>query len=331
MVHDLLRLDTALFYFIVLLCGVVGLYLFRWMFIGGRRNPHTPDMTGKYVVVTGGNGGIGIESAVEMAKLGAHVVNACRDSDKTRRAVVQIKQRSGNPNVTAETLELDSLDSVHAFADRYIKSGRPLHVLMNNAGVMMILERRLTKDGFEQQLGVNYIGHFLLTHLLLPVLKASAPARIINVSSVAHERGKIHFDDIHLKHNYGPLTAYAQTKLANILHANELGRRLQGTGVTANSCHPGVIFTDITRTIDETLLMKTLLTFFMPVKQYLLRTPWEGAQTQLMMALGPECADASGTYWNDCKVTTSWVNPYVGDVAVERKLWDVTMDLLKLD
>jgi NAD(P)-dependent dehydrogenase (short-subunit alcohol dehydrogenase family) len=202
---------------------------------------------------------------------------------------------------------------------------------MNNAGVMWILERRETRDGFEQQLGVNYLGHFLLTHLLLPTIKQSAPARIINVSSLAHESGKIHFDDLQLTKSYGPQTAYSQTKLANILHANELGRRLEGTGVTANSCHPGSVATELTRFLDETLIMRFIMSFSMPVKRFLMRTPWEGAQTQLKMALGPECADKSGMYWDNCRPYSSWINPYVGDQAIEKKLWEATMDLLKLN
>jgi NAD(P)-dependent dehydrogenase (short-subunit alcohol dehydrogenase family) len=321
----------VLYYPALFIAASLGLYVFRWLFIVGRRNPYRPDMANKYAIVTGGNGGIGLEAAVELAKLGTHVVIACRDSDKTRQAVARIKQESGNTHVTAETLELDSLDSVRAFAHQYIRSGRPLHILMNNAGIMWIQQRTLTKDGFEQQLAVNHFGHFLLTHLLLPVLKKSAPARIINVSSVSHETGKIYFDDLQMEHCYGPYEAYAQTKLANILHANELGRRLEGTGVTANSCHPGGVMTEITRHLDQTWWMALTMTFLKFAKRSVLRTPWQGAQTQLMMALGPECADTSGMYWDNCRPSKSWMNPFVGDRAVEKKLWEVTMDLLKLD
>ena len=214
----------------------------------GPRCHSTKRLEGKTVVITGGNTGIGKETAVDLAKRGAKVIVGCRNMEKGKAALKEIQERSGSTDVFLEKLDLASLDSVRKFADSILKRASRLNILINNAGIMMCPYQK-TKDGFEMQFGTNHLGHFLLTMLLLELIKKSAPSRIINVSSIGHTlgSGKIHFDDINFERDYTPYEAYFHSKLANVLFTRELSKRLEGSHVTVNSLHPGAVKTDLER------------------------------------------------------------------------------------
>jgi len=276
------------------------------------------DLEGRRMLVTGGNGGIGRVAARELARRGAEVVLACRDSDKTRQALAQINAVAVVPacNLAVDLASLGSVRSLaRAFLDRYDR----LDVLVNNAGLFPP-RQRFTEDGFEMQFGVNHLSHFLLTHLLLDCLKRSAPARVVTVASMLHKRGRIDFDTFRGWNKYGAQAAYAQSKLANVLFAVELARRLEGTGVTSNVLHPGGVATDIMRDLPWLVRKLVGLAFI---------TPEEGAKTTIMLAADPALAEVSGVYFDQCKRAEP--SPLAGDQALRRRLWEVSMQLAGLE
>jgi NAD(P)-dependent dehydrogenase (short-subunit alcohol dehydrogenase family) len=205
-----------------------------------------PDLSGKTIVVTGGNSGIGFEAAREFARVNADVVLACRRPDSADDAIATIRRQHPNARVEFIPLDLSSLASVRQFADSFRKSRPALHALCNNAGVMAIPYRRTT-DGFEMQFGTNHLGHFALTGLLLEPLAASGGARVVTVSSGAHRIGAIRFDDLNWERSYRKWLAYGQSKLANLLFMFELQRRLERAGlpITSVACHPGYAATNL--------------------------------------------------------------------------------------
>uniref|UniRef100_A0AC11B0V2 Retinol dehydrogenase 13 n=1 Tax=Ovis aries TaxID=9940 RepID=A0AC11B0V2_SHEEP len=216
-------------------------------FVAGGACPSKATIPGKTVIVTGANTGIGKQTALELAKRGGNIILACRDMEKCEAAAKEIRGETLNHRVNARHLDLASLKSIREFAAQVTEEEEHVHILINNAAVMRC-PHWTTEDGFEMQLGVNYLGHFLLTNLLLDKLKASAPSRIINVSSLAHVAGHIDFEDLNWeKKNYDTKAAYCQSKLAVVLSTKELSRRLQGTGVTVNALHPGVARTELGR------------------------------------------------------------------------------------
>ncbi|XP_052457960.1 retinol dehydrogenase 11-like [Carassius gibelio] len=308
---------------VVLVTGVGLLVLRRWLAGGVCRSKARLD--GKTVLITGANTGIGKETAVDMAKRGARVILACRDMDRANRAADEVRTRSGNGNVIVKMLDLASLQSVRALAKDVEQTEERLDILINNAGIMMCPQWK-TEDGFEMQFGVNHLGHFLLTNLLLDLLKKSAPSRVVSVSSLAHDTGKIHFDDINLEKNYDPLISYRQSKLANVLFTRELALRLKGTGVTTYTLHPGVINTELGRHFFPSLpLWKRLL--FMPLF-FFVKTPWQGAQTTIYCAVSESLQDSSGLYYSDCAVKEA--APQGRDDAAARRLWDLSASMVGL-
>ncbi|XP_030617188.1 retinol dehydrogenase 13 isoform X2 [Delphinapterus leucas] len=216
-------------------------------FVAGGACPSKTTIPGKTVIVTGANTGIGKQTALELARRGGAIILACRDLEKCEAAAKEIRGETLNHHVNARHLDLASLKSIREFAAKIIEEEERVHILINNAAVMRC-PHWTTEDGFEMQLGVNYLGHFLLTNLLLDKLKASAPSRIINLSSLAHVAGHIDFEDLNWeKRKYDTKAAYCQSKLAVVLFTKELSRRLQGTGVTVNALHPGVARTELGR------------------------------------------------------------------------------------
>ncbi len=205
-----------------------------------------PDQSGKTVIITGANSGLGYESALALAGKGAHVVLACRDQEKGRAAVEQIRARHARATVTLMALDLCSLEAIRRFADAALEQFPQLHVLLNNAGVMA-LPYRTTADGFEMQFGTNHLGHFALTGHLLERLNATPGARVVTVSSGFHRLGRIRFDDPHWQRGYRRWPAYGQSKLANLLFAYELHRRLaaSGAGTSSVAAHPGYAATNL--------------------------------------------------------------------------------------
>jgi retinol dehydrogenase 12 len=215
---------------------------------GGQYRKNTK-IDGKVVIITGANSGIGKETAIDLAKRGGKVYIACRDVKRGEDALSDIKDKSGSGNVHFLQLDLASMASIHEFSKKFHELEAQLHILINNAGVMAC-PKAMTKDGFEMQIGTNHMGHFLLTNLLLDLLKQTAPARIVNVSSLFHWYGRINRDDLNSEKSYWRWIAYGQSKIANILFTRELARRLEGTGVTANSLHPGAVRTELMRDVD---------------------------------------------------------------------------------
>ncbi|XP_056603239.1 retinol dehydrogenase 11 [Triplophysa dalaica] len=307
---------------IVLVSGVGLFALRRWMGGGVCRSKALLD--GKTVLITGANTGIGKETAVDLARRGAKVILACRDMGRASKAAEEIKKRSGNDKVIVRRLDLASLKSVRALAKEIQETEDRLDILINNAGIMMCPKWE-TEDGFEMQFGVNHLGHFLLTNLLLDLLKKSTPSRVVNVSSLAHETGKIHFDDINMDKNYNPHTSYLQSKLANVLFNRELAARLKGTGVTTCALHPGVIRTELGRHFFSQLWKRIL---FLPFT-FFIKTPWEGAQTTIYCAVEGSLKDSSGLYYSDC--APKLAAPQGRDDAVARRLWDLSASMVGLD
>ncbi|XP_017132780.1 retinol dehydrogenase 11 isoform X2 [Drosophila elegans] len=302
--------------------GIVGIIAFcvRLYMQGGKFRKQT-DETGKVAIVTGGNTGLGRETVMELARRGATVYMACRSKEKGERARKEIVRKTGNPNVFSRECDLSSLDSIRQFAADFKKEQSELHVLINNAGVFWE-PRRLTKEGFEMHLGVNHIGHFLLTNLLLDVLERSAPSRVVVVASKAHERGHIHVEDMHGQDFYDEGVAYCQSKLANILFARELAKRLEGTGVTVNALNPGIADTEIARNMiffQTKFAQYVVETLLRPLLWSVMKTPRNGAQTTLYAALDPDLAKVSGQYFSDCKLAP--VAPAALDDHMANWLW----------
>ena len=228
------------------LAAILGLYFIRRFFAGGVCYSKA-SLTRRTVIITGGNTGIGKSTAIDLAKRNARIILVCRDVEKGETAVLDIRRESGNDNVVFRQLDLASFASIRQFAALILEEEPRIDILINNAGVFLC-PYTLTQDGFEMQFGVNHLGHFLLTNLLLERIKESSPARIVNVSSVGYKSGKMDFEDLNWKHRpYYRLGAYCQSKLANILFTKALAKRLDGTDVIANTLHPGAVNTEIQR------------------------------------------------------------------------------------
>lgn len=276
------------------------------------------NMNNKKILITGGNGGIGKVTALELAKMGADVCIAGRDSQKTHDAIEDIRNLSGNPDVHHITVDLASLSSVRKLAETYIQANDSLDVLINNAGVFPT-RQKLTEDGFEYQIGINHLSHFLLTGLLIPCLMKSQSARVVNVSSQLHKNGKIEFEHFKGFGKYNAQRAYAQSKLANILFSIKLSQLLSaipGINICSNALHPGGVRTDITRDMPW-ILRKLLNLIFI--------APEEGAKTSIMLASDPELEGITGKYFDQTKETQACALAY--DPVLQDQLWSVSEDL----
>jgi len=279
------------------------------------------DLKEKVILVTGANTGIGKETARVLALRGAKVIVGCRRSEKTDAAVAELRAATSADRIEAIDLDLSSLDSVRECAAAFLAKQIPLHVLVLNAGVMAPECRKTTKEGFESQIGVNHLGHFLLTMLLLPKLKESAPSRVVAVSSEAHKMGKIRFDDLQWEKEYSTWGAYGQSKLANILFARELNRRMEGKQVTANALHPGVIPTELGR---ESTLSKFLYTVGKPF----MKTIEQGAATSVWAATGTDLEGRGGLYLADSVIAES--TDAAKNMEDAARLWELSVKLVKL-
>jgi NAD(P)-dependent dehydrogenase (short-subunit alcohol dehydrogenase family) len=285
-----------------------------------KRDPALSDLTGRVCVITGATRGIGRATAEGLARLGASLILVCRRAEDGVDVAESIKGSGGHaPEVVP--CDLSSQASIRSATTEIVRKHPRLHVLVNNAGVLL-RSRQVTVDGHEMQLAVNHLAYFLLTNLLLDALKAGAPSRIVNVSSGAHQGGRIDFDALQSERRYDPIRVYSMTKLANILFTHELARRLEGTRVTVNAVHPGVI---ATRLLADYLDVpesggSTAPTFG--------GNPERGAETNIYLAASPEVEGISGGYFVNRQESRS--SPASYDEAAARKLWDVSAQLTGL-
>ncbi len=280
-------------------------------------------MQGKVVVITGSNVGIGLETAVGVAERGATTVLACRNQAKAEAAAKEVTQRTWNDDVYVVALDLADLASVRKAADDILTRWGRLDVLVNNAGGTWT-QRQHTAQGIEYTFGVNHLGHFYLTSLLLARLRAHAPSRVVNLTSVGHHAafGGMRFDDLQSEKSYEAMEVYCRSKLANVLFTRQLAKRLGGSGVTANAVHPGPVRSGFGMDGD--------LTGFMGFGMRLVRpfeiSPRRGAKTSVYLATSPEVAEKTGLYWVRSK--PGHMSRHARDDAAAERLWEESERLL---
>ena len=279
-------------------------------------------LAGKSALVTGGTGGIGLATAIGLAALGARVGITGRDQTRTEAAAARIRTASGSPAADAFAADMSIQAGVRRLASQVLEAYPRLDVLVNNVGGFWA-HRHLTDDGLERTFALNHLAPFLLTSLLLDRLIASAPARIITVSSGAHASGRIDFDDLQGERNYSGQRAYSQSKLANVMFTYELARHLEGTGVTATVCHPGVVRTGFAAE-DQAAHMAIVI----GVARMFMKTPARGAETPVYLASSPEVEGTTGRYYANRKSKTSSKASY--DATAAARLWKASAELTGL-
>lgn len=304
---------------------LIGLVLYCKLTYG--INKCSKHLVGKVVIVTGGSAGIGFETAKDLADRGAKVIFTSIDDEQGTIARDEIVTATSNNAVFYKNLDLASLASVRSFADEIMKTEKQLDVLINNAGIIKF-KNDISEDGLNSGMQINYFGPFLLTNLLLPLLKSSGPSRIINVSSMAHRFGKIDFDNLNMEKetdkSFSFTKLYSNSKLCIVLMTVELARLLNGTGVTVNCLHPGAIRTTI---MGEVKKHKPWIAYLDFTQYIVARSAWEGAQTTIYLATSPEVSCVSGSYFAECREQIAAVP---GDTKLTRKLWEVSERLVKL-
>ncbi len=276
-------------------------------------------MNDKLVLITGASTGIGLQSAVGLAKLGAKVVIVGRDQGRTAKAVELVKSQTGNQAISYLLADLSSLKDVRKLAQEFKDKHKKLDVLLNNAGAIF-LTRKVSVDGYEMSLALNHLNYFLLTSLLLDMIKAGPSGRIVNVASSAHYRGHVNFDDLQSEHGYNGMRVYGMSKLMNVLFTYELARRLQGTNATANCLHPGFVASNFAG--NNGWFVRFGMRFMLG------RIPVEdGAKCSMYLASSPDVQGVSGKYFNyDLKETRSSDESY--DESIARHLWNVSEQLV---
>lgn len=273
-------------------------------------------MLGKVCVITGATAGIGKETALALAKMGATVVLVARDATKAARVADEMVRAANNLHVEWVLADFASLDAVRAAAAEIGRRYGAIQVLVNNAGVAG-KQRTLSADGFELTFAVNHLAPFLFTRELLPLLRAGAPSRIVNVASGAERHGPIDFEDLQSEKGYRGFAVYGKTKLMNVLFTYELAARLQGQGVTANCLHPGAVATDLLRQLPKLL--------YAMISPFLL-TPEKGAETTVFLASSPAVEGVSGGYYEKMKAKRSSPRSY--DVSARKRLWEMSEQLI---
>jgi len=289
-----------------------------------RAAPPVPSLDGKTMIVTGGNSGIGKAAAVALARAGARVVITARSEQRGAAAVADISAASGSSTVELSVFDLGDLSSVRSGAADLLERCPRIDVLLNNAG-LILTERTLSADGYEATFAINHLGPFLLTDLLRPRLVESAPARIVNVASTAHNfarRGMV-FDDLMAERSYKQMEVYGRSKLANILFTTELADRLAGTGVTVNCLHPGSVATGYARDGDATGFLAWGVKVIAPLSL----TPEQGARTSVYLCSSPDVDGVTGRYFAKCKEKTPSAN--ARDRAAAAQLWEVSERLVE--
>lgn len=302
------------------------------------------NLSGKTYIVTGGNSGIGLVTVEQLSRQGARVILACRRPEQGRLAVEAIKKGGIRGSIDVMELDLSDLDSVRSFVAAFDKLNLSLNGLVNNAGVMNTPSGK-TRQGYEMQFGTNHLGHYLLTELLLPNLQKNSPSRVVNLSSCFHDKamgkeGRIDFEDLHFeRRKYDGWVAYGQSKLANLLHAKQLAKRLKGSGVTTVSVHPGWVRTNLIRQSMPVWLQDILLKPLFKLAGMI--EPWEGVQSTLYALLAPEVEKYNGAYFSQVGIYREkeatkggWPlkspNPHAHDDAAAERLDEISRKLVGL-
>ncbi|XP_059468766.1 retinol dehydrogenase 14 [Neocloeon triangulifer] len=280
------------------------------------------NMKGKTVIITGATSGIGKEAAKDLAKRGARLILACRTVSAAEEVKAEISKETGNNDIEVRRLDLGSFDSVREFAKGILASEKRLDVLIHNAGCADTFNKKVSPDGIELTLATNHYGPFLLTHLLIDLLKKSKPSRIVVVASSLYVIKHLTLDEVNLVDGL-PALMYYRSKFANIAFTLELARKLEGTGVTANCLHPGLVDTGIWRSVPfpMNLGLKVIIKGFF-------KTPKEGAQTTIHLAASKEVEGVSGKYFSDCKESS--LNAAVQDRDFAKKFWEISEKMVKL-
>ena len=295
------------------------------------------DLRGKTAIVTGASAGLGVETARALANAGAQVVMPVRSRDRGDAVAAELRASTGNPAIEIADLDLGDYASVRAFADDFLASGRPLHILINNAGIMATPLRRLA-NGFEAQFGTNHLGHMLLAGRLAPALLKAAPSRVVALSSIGHRRAPVNFDDPNFERRpYDKWEAYGQAKTANALFAIELNRRLEARGVNAYAVHPGGIMTELQRDLTQEEMKAMGWIDDKGRVNEVFKTPAGGAATSVWCATSPLLAAGGGVYCEDCNVAVAvraddkgftGIRPWAIDPETAKRLWTMSEELL---
>lgn len=270
------------------------------------------EVKGKTAIITGATSGIGRMAALNLAAKGAILVLPVRNIEKGEALKKEIQDKSQKAVVELMPCDLASMNAIREFADAFRAKHDRLHILINNAGIWE-MKRRESADGIEMNFAVNHLAPFLLTNLLLDIIKASAPARIVNVSSMIHKRTRMKFDDLEKKKRWSSMHAYAQSKLANVLFTRKLARYLEGSGVIVNCLHPGVV---------NTRLFDQMPSFMLKIFQWFMISPEKGAQTTIHLATSPALNGISGEYFAKSKAAKT--SRHAKDMKVAEQLWEVS-------
>jgi len=285
-------------------------------------------LEGKTIIITGASAGIGKETALDLSHRGARVILACRNVSKANCIRDEIIKESGNHNVVVKELNLASLSSVRKFAAEILEQESRLDVLINNAGCAG-MEKQLTEDGLEYQMQSNYFGHFLLTNLLLGLLKKTAPSRVISVSSVVHKLVKnLDLNDLNTEINYDSSKVYSKSKLCQVLFTRYLASLVIKDGVTVNCLHPGVVYTDMVPQFVHPAFRTWLNAPISLICRNLFKTAKEGAQTSIHLAVAKEVASTTGEYFSDCQISKT--SKLAKDDQLAKELWKMSEFLVKL-
>jgi len=282
------------------------------------------DGKGKVVVVTGASAGLGVETTRIFLKAKAHVVAAVRDVNKAKAAFAEIVKQYPESKLTILPLDLASFKSIRAFVTQFRALNLPIHILINNAGVMAVKNREVTEQKIELQFGTNHVGHHLLTTLLLDIIKKSAPSRIVSLSSGAHRLSGINFDDWNAEKNYNKWVAYGQSKTANILFAKQLDALLKKENVqnvTSLSLHPGVIATELTRGFDNSDFVE------LSQRHFRIKTTEQGTATTIVAAISPDLEGRGGVYLESCNECAPLA--HAADMGAAQRLWDLTESIIQ--
>ncbi|KAK3583185.1 hypothetical protein CHS0354_025704 [Potamilus streckersoni] len=319
--------------FVPLLILLFLLYVFREVLGSCPPCKSNRRLDGKTVIITGGNAGIGKETAIDLARRGARVILGCRSEDRARAAVRDIIAKTGNSKVVFYILDLADLDSVRQFAATVLEKESRLDILINNAGIgksAVLISGNTTKQGFDLTFGTNYLGPFLLTYLLLDLLRSSAPSQIVNVSSHMHWfcfRQLNFSSETQNGVQYPYLKGYEISKLGNVMHARELAKRLQSTGIRANSVHPGLVETEIWAPLKKKY-PGWLYNILVAIRRMIGLNSTEGAQTTIYVAIDEGAQDYNGQYFAKC--TISKENRLALDDSACALLWDHSMKMCSL-